>query len=114
MKRLLFAISMLALTLIARDAQACFGCCVPPPYTRAECCSTICGTTGCLTTSSSTSSFCASQGQACSDNDVYCYSPDIHHPLTKWVSCEPRLADRWTLVAVKVTRPAFVFAARQG
>jgi hypothetical protein len=34
--------------------------------------------------------------------------------MTKWVSCEPRLADRWTLVAVKVTRPAFVFAARQG
>ena len=110
MKRLLFAISILGLTLIAQDAQACFGCCVPPPYTRAECCSTICGTTGCL----ATSNFCTWQGQACSDNDAYCYSPDIHRPLTRWVSCEPRLADRWTLVAVKVTRPPLAFVARQG
>jgi hypothetical protein len=91
--------------VFAEKAQACWECCVPPPYTRAQCCTSICGGTGCEASSGSGSSFCAASG-ACSENAEYCGAAG-HGPRNRgvWVRCEPPLAERWKLTAVKVVHP---------
>jgi len=117
MKRfLLNAAAVIVLFLVAENAQACFSCCVPPPYTRTVCCTSICGGTGCDATSGSGSSFCIASG-ACTENPEYCGAGQGPRNKGEWVSCEPPLAGRWKLVAVKVVPPAvqrLAGAARQG
>ena len=97
---------MIAALLTASEAKACFDCCVPPPYTRPMCCSSVCGSVTCTTTSG-TSTFCSGDGGPCSSNDAYCGDGDggVQHK-TDWVRCTPPLAHRWQLVAVRITPPA--------
>jgi hypothetical protein len=54
-------------------------------------------------TSSPTSSFCAPEGERCSDNDEYCGNSENGGRFYKWASCQPPLSERWTLVRVRVT-----------
>jgi hypothetical protein len=107
MKTSLLIAGAFVLLLAASPAQACQACCVPPPYDFPNCCYTICGTTGCLLTSSGGWGYvCTPQGNPCSDNDDYCNG----HPYLEpdgWAQCSPLpnakpLAERWQLMAVDV------------
>jgi hypothetical protein len=105
MKQTLFvAVLLVATFAVAPDAKACFDCCVPPPYTRPVCCSSICGAIGCTTTSG-TNTFFTAEGGTCSSNDEYCGDSGggVQHK-NDWVRCAPTLSRRWQLVAVRVTR----------
>ncbi|HYI10532.1 MAG TPA: hypothetical protein VEK57_15835 [Thermoanaerobaculia bacterium] len=96
---------------IAPEAKACWDCCVPPPYTRPVCCSSICGETNCVTTGSGSYSFCAPAGDPCSSNEEYCRRKPYEKEY--WVRCAP-LSEKWQLVAVRITRTPAAKAAAKG
>jgi|GEM_PF-5624561 len=56
-KRFVLALVLFGAALFAETASACQKCCLPPPYTRYACCSTICGMTNCDFTASGAGSF---------------------------------------------------------